>query len=320
MSSALDGAVDLRSQVGGLGGRLLFHEYAERVRKSMKWNIPSLAVLRNKWHRNALIICGGGPSIKRDLNKIRELQRRGGRVLTVNKTHDKFLDSEWLEKHSGDPSHIIPWAHTVLDPMPWVADYVKKPCPGTLYFVASSCDPVVLRRLRLQGALVFLWHAGADFYGTAMPGPILESEFPNKDWAVLAGPTTVGLRSVIIGYDLGFRPFHLFGFDSSKERDEAGVYRLHAYDKVAATDADEGTVTLNTAAGHWPFETNSHMSRQVLDFEDMCEQIGNNMKTRAWEPIDIRVYGDGLLPSYAASIGLHADPEKNKFYSGRKVA
>lgn len=309
------GQVNLRDKVGGIGGRLLYWEYADRTRKSMKWDIRSLAYLRNQWHGRALIICGGGPSLRADLPKIRELQRQGGYVLTVNKTHDYFLN---LPDEMGGP--IIPWAHMMLDPMPWVGSYVAKPHPHVKYFIASSCDPMVSRRLKFNGGEVYLYHAGADFYGAEMPTPILRGEFPNKPWLVVVGPTTVSLRAVVLGYELGFRPFHLFGVDSSMAQvgGADGEMKLHAYPKDRPTDADEGFVSLNTPGGKYEYFTNSHMSRQALDFQDLIESIGERVTKGIWEMIDVRVYGRGLLPAYAATIGLHGEHEQNVEYGGAK--
>ncbi len=301
---------NLRETVAGVGGRLLYWEFAERVRTSMKWNLPSVAELVNKYHRKALIVCGGGPSIKNDIETIRELQKQGGYVLCCNKTEEYFRTL---------PEPIIPWATILLDPMEWVADYVPHPRPAGIYFVASSCHPRVSRRIRLAGGKVYLWHAGANFYGLNMPHPILEKDFAGKPWAIIVGPTTVGLRSVPFGYQLGFRPFHLFGMDSSMAANEDGTYSLHAYAKPRPADSTEGDVTLNTKAGKWTFQTNSHMSRQALDFEDLVTQIGAHVVNRNWEPVDIKVYGEGLLPAYAASIGLHANPIMNQKFSAQSA-
>ncbi len=127
---------DLREKALG-NGRLLYWEYCERVRQSMKWQYRSLAYLHNQYHRRALIICGGGPSLNADIPKIRELKRQGGLVLTVNKTHDHFMSLD-------DP--IVPDFHVLLDPMPWVAEYTKKINKHTQYLIASSCTSSVSRR------------------------------------------------------------------------------------------------------------------------------------------------------------------------------
>ncbi len=79
-------------------------------------------------------------------------------------------------------------------------------------------------------------------------------------------------------------------------------------------------MTLHTKRGEYSFFTNSHMSRQALDFEDMIEKIGGLMMSGDWSPVDFRVYGDGLLPCYAASIGLHAKDEFNLEFCGKEKA
>lgn len=308
--------VDLRTKVGGVGGRLLFWEYLERTRRCMKYDINSLGILTDECVGKAALICGGGPSLKYDVPKIRELQRQGGLVITTNKTHDYFQDAEWLATCPGaDPTPIIPYAHVMLDPMPWVAGYVKQPIKGVKYLIAASCDPAVLRGLRLKGADVYLWHAGADFYGQSMPHPILQTEFPKKLWCIVIGATTVGLRSVPLSYQLGCRVFHLFGLDSSAASVN-GEYKMHAYPKDKPPDADEGVVTLNTKRGSYDFYVNTHLSRQATDFVDMLDEIAELVKAGTWGMVNIVVWGKGMLPTYAASIGLHGLPEMNMEYSG----
>ena len=301
---------DLRAKVGGVGGRLLFWEYAERIRRSMKWDVKSMRLLADTLRGRALLICGGGPSIKYDVEKVSYLQQLGGVVLTCNKTYEFFM---------GLPTPIIPDFHVMLDPMPWVADYVQTVNPVTKFLIASSCDAAVLRRLRLKWADCYLWHAGADFYGVEMPYPILRDEFIHKSWSIVVGQTTVGLRSVPLGYELGARVFHMFGLDSSMAQVN-GEFKLHAYAKDRPTDADEGMVTLRTPRGEYQFMTNTHMSRQVTDFQDLLDQVLERIKSKAWELIDIRVHGDGMLPTYAASIGMHADEAMNLEYCGRRNA
>lgn len=306
--------VDLRAKVGGVGGRLLAWEYIERTRKSMGWNVPSLRLLADTCRGKAMLICGGGPSLKYDLDKVRYLQRLGGVVVTVNKTYEYFMG---LPIEQGGP--IIPDFHVLLDPMPWVANYVVTPNPHTKFLVAASCDPAVIRRIRLRGGDCYLWHAGADFYGQEMPYAILKGEFGHRTWSIVTGQTTVGLRSIPLGYELGMRVFHMFGLDSSMAQVD-GEFKLHAYVKDRPADADEGTVTLKTKRGSYDFYTNTHMSRQVTDFQDLLEQVLERIQSKAWELVDIRIWGKGMLPTYAASIGMHGDPAMNMEYAGVRDA
>ncbi len=302
----IDTPIALRDSQTGVGGRLLYWEYIDRLHRSMKWNIPSAVGLMNAHHRGAALICGAGPSLRDDLPQLRKLQAAGGVVITCNKTY------EYLREQG-----ITADYHCMLDPMPWVAEYVQNPQPRTKFMVAHQCDPAVVRRLRLRGANVFLWISACDYYGVACPSEKQMQQYKDRDFCMVAGSTTVGLRAVILAYYLGFRAFHLFGMDSSMVTDEiTGKPRLHVMAKDKPKDATEGVVTLNNKAGRWDFYTNNHMAKQATDFEDLISQLAERIKAKEMEPVGLRVYGAGLLPAYAASVNLHADEAMNRKYQG----
>ncbi|MDX2142998.1 MAG: 6-hydroxymethylpterin diphosphokinase MptE-like protein [Rhodospirillaceae bacterium] len=269
-----------------LAGRIDFAETMARVHAAMARGTPSLATLRDT-QSGTLVICGGGPSIGDldEIKAIRALQKKGAKVWAVNKTHDFLLTKG-----------IVPWACCLLDPMPWVADYVRRPRKDVIYAVASQCDARVFEALK--GFDARMWHAGVDYFGEGYPTQILQSTYANRDWLVIPGPTTVGLRSILVGYALGFRDFHLFGLDSSLRGDA-----LHAYAKPKPPDAPEGVVTLRTKAGAQSFRTNAHMARQALDFEETVERIAGMVRERVMAPISIAVHGDGLIPALAECYG-----------------
>lgn len=274
------------------GGWLLFWELVERVRAAIDYDMPELSEYRNKFHGQTALICGGGPSIARDIKTIRKLAKKGGKIWAVNKTHD------WLISKA-----LPPWGACLLDPKPRVADYIQKPKKKTLYFLASQCDPEVFKRFEKYNAV--LWHAGVASYNQFWPIPLLKAEC-KKPFSVIPGPTTVGLRSITLLYELGFRKFHLFGMDSSMEHG-----KLHAYPKDKMEGVGEKWVRLQQWRGHQDFYTNAHMAKQLLDFDSLTDDLAERMKARQIEPVDITVHGAGLLPSFAAKMGLHADPEMN---------
>ena len=62
----------------------------------------------------------------------------------------------------------------------------------------------------------------------------------------------------------------------------------------------------------YSFETNSHMARQQFDFDKLIDEIPEHVKGgRLPSDIELTVHGYGLLPFFAARIGLHAKPECN---------
>tara|TARA_R100001510_G_C7647038_1_gene204374 strand:+ start:1069 stop:1911 length:843 start_codon:yes stop_codon:yes gene_type:complete len=275
-------------------GRIPFWELIERVRVNMHWKKNAIDLPRQQ---GSVVICGGGPSLEKDIKYIKQLVKKKCKLWTVNKTHDYLRTKALISDYC-----------CLLDPKDWVADYVQKPNKKTTYLVSSQCDELVFKKLKSKN--IYLWHAGVDYFNQEYPTPILAKE-QTKPFRIIPGPTTVGLRSLLVAYDLGFRDFHLFGFDSSFA--ENG--NAHAYDKPPPPDASLTTKTISTRLRSVTYQTNTHMAKQADDFEELIEKIGEFIRKGWWDNIDITVYGTGLLPSLAATYGLHGDPNMNKLWT-----
>lgn len=258
----------------------------------MSRGLPSIAEVENDSTHWAII--GGGPSLNDHWDVIRKLKKANVRIVSVNKSHDALLE------HG-----IVPWAHVLLDPKEWVAEYVQKPRKDVRYFVASQCHEKTFDNL--EGYPVYLWHAGQDFPEGQEPTQYLQEYWKNSPWVLFDGKTTVGLRAIPIGNGLGVEHFHLIGFDSSR----AG-YALHAYPKPEATDARSGMFTIKARGYEAKFSTNSHMLKQYFDFDEIIRDVPDKIARGALNKNHaITVYGSGMLPFFAATLGLHADPECN---------
>jgi hypothetical protein len=287
-----------RSILSAGGGRIDRAEIRKRCGAALNRNLPIHLQAINTATDWAII--GGGPSINDCLPQIRALKRRGANIVSVNKSHD------WLLDHC-----ITPWGHVLLDPKEWVADYVKRPRRDVRYFVASQCHDDVFERLK--GYPVFLWHASQDCPeagpGIAEPDCYLKEMWPQMNHRVVGGGTTVGQRAMILGHGMGTNRFHLFGFDSS--RDPNG--KLHGYDKPEAQDATCGTMKYEYRGKKYAFETNSHMARQHMDFDQFVEMLPARYAAKQLRrQFRMIFYGSGLTPFWAATLGYHADPECNE--------
>lgn len=276
----------------GGGGRIDRDEVRRRAGAAMMRNLPTfhacVAVART-W-----AIIGGGPSIAGEVAAIRALKRQGASLVSVNKSHD------WLLEQG-----IVPWGHVLLDPKPWVAGYVQRPRKDVRYFVASQCHDETFESLK--GYPVFLWHAGQDFDAGPEPNTYLREKWPRRPWFVVPGATTVGLRAVQLGHVMGADRFHLFGLDSSRLDG-----RMHAFAKEEAPDAVSGTLALRYRGRKYIFDTNAHMARQQMDFDKFIEELPKNRAAGLLrESFELTVHGKGLLPFFAAMIGLHADSACN---------
>lgn len=271
------------------GGRIDRAEVRRRAGLAMARGLPTFQACIARAKTWAIV--GGGPSISRSIGAIRTLKRQGANVISVNKSHD------WLLEQG-----IVPWGHVLLDPKEWVAGYVRRPRKDVRYFLASQCHDDTFDALKDYP--VFLWHAGQDFAEGPEPNCYLRECWPRDPWFVVPGGTTVGLRAVQLGHALGAERFHLFGFDSSR----AGG-RLHAYMKDEAVDAESGTLALRFRGKKYVFDTNSHMARQQMDFDKFIEDMPKHFAAGALRrEFALTVHGEGLLPFFAAMIGLHADP------------
>lgn len=275
-----------------------------------------LSALGRKWpehrwvrpHDKTLIICGGGPSMKdrATLNQIRRMVKKGGHlVCSVNGTHDHFLSLP--KKHLGP---VIESDITVLlDPKQRVKDYVH-PVTGTLYFVASQCDPHTLDVFERPEIAKFLYHHADQ--------QVMDLTEKAKNHTVPAFCSTVGLESILIGYRLGFRKFRLFGMESSYSTEtkngQVVPKDLHAYAKEKEYLDVLPVAAKNPKTGEeQTFLTNAHMACQAEDFKFLIPLWDGHVKQKHYEQILIVVHGDGLLPACARFLNLeypwviHAD-------------
>ena len=95
--------------------------------------------------------------------------------------------------------------------------------------------------------------------------------------------STVGMVAIGVAHVLGYRTFHLFGFDSSYSETEH-----HAY---AQPLNDGDSIITATAAGR-TFRAAPWMVHQAQEFQSLAAQL-------AEEGCTITVTGDGLLPHIA---------------------
>lgn len=267
-------------------------EVRSRASRAMARKLPDFRRCINDASEWAII--GGGPSINDHVGTIRQLKRRGVNIVSVNKSHD------WLLEHG-----ITPWGHILLDPKERVAEYVLRPRLDVRYFVASQCHDRTFEAL--NGCPVFLWHAGQDFREGPEPMGILQETWPTTPWTVVVGATTVGLRATDLGHAMGADNFHLFGLDGSRSNG-----KMHAYDKPEP-DGHKGPITLTHKGKRFTFLSNAHMAQQQRDFDQLIEEYPKRLEmARYRKAFDLTVYGSGLLPTAAAIVGWHADPECNR--------
>ena len=198
------------------------------------------------------MIVGGGPSLKDQIEEIRDLRERGIKLITLNNAYQYCLD------HGIKPS-----AYVAVDARPFNVRFVENTIPECKYFIASQCDPEVFQKLEKVKDQTYIWHTSAEEIQD-----ILTAHYP-KCFPVPGG-STVLLRAIPLFRMLGFKRFHLFGCDSCL--DIAGSH--HAYEQK---ENDEQAV-IPVRVGGRIFYCNPWMVSQAREFIDLIGCMGDVME------------------------------------------
>lgn len=250
-------------------------------------------------HDGVLHLVGGGPSLKDNIKALRRYsQKPKNFVLSVNKTHDFLFD---LPKHKLGPP-IKSWGAALLDPCAWVKDYIT-PRPGVQYLIGDQCAPATFDVFEKPELTKWVWRA---------TNPAKDQDIVPKGMAFVYGGSTVGLRMRTMGYYMGFREIHYWGFDSSAEiTPDRPDGKMHGYHKDESVKDRVCVKIMDEKGFEKEFLTNTHMARQADEFTEVFYEWVKQFRTGRAEWIKDVFHGDGLLPTVAARMGLHADPERN---------
>lgn len=279
-------------------GRLETWKLLEHVRSAKARNWPGLKP--HEFKGQAIAICGGGPSLSRldQIKELRAIQKKGGKVLAINRTHD------WLFTKG-----IAPWGGILLDPVPAVASYMT-PRRGVRYYVGSQCHPSTFDNFDKPDVQKIIWHA------TSVPELQDELNAHERLFCVPANGSTCGLRAILLAYIIGFREIHLFGFDSCFEQNAGGSLKvvdqkpvLHAYPKPEAIHQIT-ELTIPYPDGQKKYFGNTMMLAQADEFQEFLMGRDKGLTEGMLERHDLFVHGSGLIPDIARFYGLHSEQRK----------
>lgn len=212
-----------------------------------------------------IVICAAGPSLATHIEEIKRLQSDGAKVIAVKHAIDT------LKAHG-----VKPWAVVLLDPRGHVEGFIKNPDVDPIYFVASMCDPSVVKTLNDNKCKIIGYHAYVNAGETDL---MIHSDLP------VSGGSATGTRSIGLFADMfGFKTFHLFGFDlcwhkkpDLSERGQDGQLKYMELD--VGTNTYKGKYITRT------FWTEGQFLAQHNEIKELY-------KSR--QDLNITVYGDGL--------------------------
>lgn len=222
-----------------------------------------------------VMILAGGASLNNHLDHIKQLIATGVKVVTLNGTYN------WALGHGIEHVNQI-----IVDAREFNKRFTKPVMPGCKYFIASQCHPSVFEGLPKEDT--YIWHTSAD-----MIKDVLKENY--DIWYGIPGGSTVMLRAIPMLRMLGFKRFHLFGFDSCLQDDQH-----HSY----AQPENDQAMVIPTIVGGRVFKCHAWMISQAQEFMDLIKFLG--------EEIELEVYGDGLIAHILNTGAELSDEQEDK--------
>lgn len=216
-------------------------------------------------HDEDVVICSAGPSLS--YGDIKRWADRGVKIITVKHAIDRL--KAW---------GIKPWACVLLDPRPHVESFVKAPDKDVIYFVASMCDPSVVRTLLENKCTVIGYHA---FVGAN------EQSVLNAGELMVSGGSATATRCLgLLNECLGFKTFHCYGYDLCHFTKPDMNERL--------PDGNSKYIEVNLASKVWGNKTETRTFWTEGQLLAQAKELADLYKTN--NSLTIKLYGFGIAP------------------------
>lgn len=243
-------------------------QVGSNIRNALKLPFPWLQLTNE--HNGHAVIIGGGPSLKGELEEIRKRQKEGQVLFATNNTYaflrmlGIYADCHVMidareENKEFTPKEYTRWSGT---------GHLENP----ILYYASQCHPAIFEKAKN----VILFHS---FYSDG----IFDIIGNNSGDPLIGGGCTVGLHAIALAWTLGYRKFHLYGFDSSYSQGEN-----HAY-KQSLNDTDK---VIEVVMNDNKYQTAPWMATQVEHFRALAQELIE-------KGCVITIHGEGLLPDVA---------------------
>lgn len=236
----------------------------ERLKKQIKSacrrNLPTVSPMNA--NSGTAVLCGSGPSLRDSVEDIRRHVDKGDFVVAIKGAHDFLINRG-----------VIPTAGLAIDPQPKIF-HTFTPHKDVRYYFASQVHPSVFNKFKDFD--VTLFHLYTNIPNDEMADLI-------GDGFLIGGGSTSGLRAMTLAFVMGYRKFHLYGFDSCmsngirKITGEGQQHKKLVDVHVGSPDSDEVYVA------------DAAMAAQAGEFETMLKFLSE------MSPIHVTTHGKGLI-------------------------
>jgi hypothetical protein len=154
-------------------------------------------------HDGVAIMCGGGPSIGDYTDDIRVLAEAGGNIFAMNAA------SQFIRKYN------LMVDYQVIGDAKQETEQLVDPTAFNHLF-ASQVHPDTMSKVKSP----VLWHLGIDEIELHLP----KERVAAGGYALIGGGAAVGNAALCVAYAMGYRTFHVFGYDSCHRNGESHAY------------------------------------------------------------------------------------------------
>jgi hypothetical protein len=234
----------------------------ENIAYSLSKGIPQLRDF-GETKEDEVALVGFGPSLHNTWHKIKDF-----RTIFTMSGSKQFLLQKGLK-----PSDFDNWYHIEIDLNLHKCQLLGQPQKGIKYLISSACHPKM--HDMLEGYDETLWHLCETENVSNLP-----TLFP-RGVVVVTGGSNVGLRALVLIRVLGYRNYHIFGYDNSFAAPtglQHASFHPNRTPDVCITELDGRT-----------FYTTASMVHYAREFLMQMEQLPD---------VTIYLYGDGLLQTW----------------------
>ena len=217
------------------------------------------------------VLVGSAPSIFKQVSSIRKRRKNPKcRVFGIKGGHD------FLVKNKIQPDFGV-----AVDPLPKIVkENFLLDAKACTYFIASQCHPSLFDGLLKREKEVVIWHLLTN----SLLEWSKEDGSPIYEHYMIPGGSTSGLRAICLAFGMGFRKFHLYGFDSCLQGDLRKVNG-----EMAKNTEEKPDEVIELHAAGKTFRADKAMAAQGQEFQSLLDNIAKA------DSIKVKAYGQGLI-------------------------
>lgn len=231
-------------------------------------------------HELEAVLVGSGPSVRNEVGSLKKKTHdKKYMFFGIKGGHDFLLEND-IEPHFAvcvDPLEINYKENFLRD-----AKYCK-------YFIASQCHPTMFDSLLGRKKEVIIWHLLTD----NLLKWSQEECSPIYQHYMIPGGSTSGLRAIVLAYAMGFRKFHLYGYDScltvTDPKKPANLRKVGG-EKYEELNKEGKPKAIQLTVGNKQFLADPAFASQANEIQELIKSM--------WKPNDpfwFRPYGQGLI-------------------------